>query len=117
MKKVFHLSTCDTCKRIMNQVNIDDSFDIQDIKTSPISSEQFDLLRSKVSNSEDLLNKRARKYTEMGLKDKLLSEKEIKNLITSEYTFLKRPVFMVGDSVFIGNSKKTIQSLIDHLSE
>jgi len=28
-----------------------------------------------------------------------------------EYTFLKRPVFIYNNEIFIGNAKKTIESL------
>lgn len=116
-KKVYYLSTCDTCKRIMKDVGVDDSFEQQDIKFSPITDSQYDNLRKQVETGEDLLNKRARKYKELNLKDKNLSEKEIKQLITSEYTFLKRPVFVVGDNIFVGNAKKTIDSLKVFLGE
>ena len=60
---------------------------------------------------EALLSKRSRKYKSMGLKDQSLNEEDFKNLILEEYTFLKRPVFLVGNEIFIGNSKKTIDAL------
>jgi len=58
-----------------------------------------------------LLNKRAKLYTEMGLKNKILSESDCKQLILDAYTFLKRPVFIVENEIFIGNSKKVIAEL------
>ena len=47
----------------------------------------------------------------MALKNKDLKEEDFKNLIIEDYTFLKRPVFIIGDKIFIGNSNKTIDSL------
>ena len=47
----------------------------------------------------------------MGLKDQNLKEELFKNLILEEYTFLKRPVFIIGHVIFVGNSKKTIDGL------
>ena len=48
----------------------------------------------------------------MGLNNKELQEEEYKELILKEYTFLKRPVFIVENKIFIGNSKKEIESFL-----
>jgi arsenate reductase len=53
----------------------------------------------------------------MGLKEKSLSESDYKRLILEEDTFLNRPVFIVNDSIFIGNSKKTVEALKKSLDE
>ena len=66
---------------------------------------------------ESLFSKRAMKYKSMGLKDQILSETDIKNLIVDEYTFLKRPVIIIADEIFVGNSKKTIEAAKDMISE
>ena len=59
---------------------------------------------------KSLFSKRARKYKELGLKDKNLSEVDIRQLIIDEYTFLKRPVLVLEDQIFIGNSKKVVDA-------
>jgi arsenate reductase len=38
-----------------------------------------------------------------------LSEAEIRELILSEYTFLKRPVIIKNNQIFVGNLKKTVE--------
>ena len=61
---------------------------------------------SKLAGSyEALFSRRAIKYKSMGLKEKVLLEDDYKQLILEEDTFLKRPVFIVEDEIFIGNSK------------
>jgi arsenate reductase len=66
----------------------------------------------KFSNSyEALFNKRSKLYKEMNLKSKTISEAGYRQYILDEYTFLKRPVFIVDDAVFIGNSKKVVEEL------
>ena len=73
---------------------------------------------AKMSGSyESLFSRRAMKYKSMGLKDKSLSEKNYRQLILEEDTFLKRPVFIVNDNIFVGNSKKTIEALSSALNE
>ena len=53
----------------------------------------------------------------MGLKNKELSEDDYKKLILEEYTFLKRPAFIIGEKSFVGNSKKVVAALKEHLTE
>jgi arsenate reductase len=51
------------------------------------------------------------KYKELGLKDKPLTEKDYRNYILEEYTFLKRPVTIIDDKIFVGSEKKTVEAL------
>ncbi len=44
MKKIYYLSTCDTCKRIMKTLNIGDDFEKQDIKFDKTTAEQIEYL-------------------------------------------------------------------------
>lgn len=116
MKKLFYLSTCDTCKRIMKALDLPEDMILQDIKKEPISRDELSSLRQHVNSYEDLLNKRARLYKERDLKNKTLTENDIKDLITENYTLLKRPVIVDQTAVFIGNSKKTKDELKIHFN-
>ncbi len=107
MKHIFYLSTCDTCKRILAQWNTE-GCTLQDIKTEPMTAAQVDQMIALAGSAEALFSKRARKYKELGLKDKNLSEADIRNLMVEEYTFLKRPVLVLDGQIFIGNSKKVV---------
>lgn len=115
MKKVYHLSTCDTCKRILKEVNLPDDVEQQDIKTEPITSTQLEEMQSLSGSYESLFSKRAQLYRKRDLKNKDLKEEDYKNLILEHYTFLKRPVFMLDGKIFIGNSKKTIEAVKQQL--
>ncbi|SDS31183.1 ArsC/Spx/MgsR family protein [Gramella sp. MAR_2010_147] len=108
MKKIYHLSTCDTCKRILKELEVPDSFILQDIKSEKITEEQLDEMRQLSGSYESLFSKRARLYKERDLKNEDLDEGRFKNLILEHYTFLKRPVIINNDKIFIGNSKKTV---------
>ena len=111
MKKVYYLSTCDTCRRIIKELGIGDEFEYQDIKTEKITAEQIDQMKNLAGNNEALFSRVARKYKEQGLKDKILLEEDYKVLILQEYTFLKRPVFIIDNHIFIGNTKKTVEAI------
>ncbi len=112
MKKIYHLSTCSTCKRILKEIDADGyGVELQDIKTEPITESQLTEMASLSGNYEDLFSRRSRQYAAMGLKDKKLSEPDYKDLILKEYTFLKRPVAIIDGDIFIGNSPKEVERL------
>ena len=60
---------------------------------------------------EALFSKIARKYKALGLKDANLQEENFKKYILDEYTFLKRPVVIIDDQIFIGSSKANVEKL------
>ena len=110
MKKVYFLKTCDTCKRILKEVNLD-GFEQQEIKTNPVNETQLQEMYALSNSYEALFNKRARLYKSLGLKDNSLSEADFKKYLLEEYTFLKRPVFIIEGEIFIGNSKKEVEKV------
>ncbi|HCX23697.1 MAG: hypothetical protein CMB80_29520 [Flammeovirgaceae bacterium] len=115
MKKVYHLSTCNTCQRIIKDLGIGDEFEYQDIKTEKITEAQIEEMKALAGSYESLFSRVARKYKELGLKEKNLSEEDYKQYILDEYTFLKRPVFIIDGQIFIGNSKKNVEAVANAL--
>ena len=110
--KIYSLSTCSTCTRVLGEVDAGKkSVAIQDIKTDKITPAQLDEMKEKAGSYEALFSRRAIKYKTLGLKDKTLTEKDYRRLILEEYTFLKRPVAVVGKEVFVGSDKKTVAAL------
>lgn len=109
MNKVYYLSTCDTCKRIIQQLKLKEKgFEFQDIKFNRITESQLNELKTLAGSFQLLFSKTSRKYKELNLAGKTLSEEDYRNYILQEYTFLKRPVIVLGNNIFIGNSKNTI---------
>ena len=107
MKKIYYLKTCDTCKRILKSMDTRE-FEVQEIKSEPITVNQLDELQALTKSYEVLFSRRAKKYKEMGLKNEVLTEKDYRQLILNEYTFLKRPVIVIGSKVYAGNTKKLV---------
>ena len=114
--KIYHLSTCSTCQRILKELPGPERFDLQDIKTEPITPEQLDHLKELAGSYEALFSRKAMKYRAFGLHEQQLSEGDFRRHILDEYTFLKRPVAVIADRIFIGNAKATVQSLIEAAS-
>jgi len=94
----------------MDALNLD-GFELQDIKTEPITADQLDEMKALAGSYEALFSRRAMKYKSMGLSDKNLTEADYRQLILAEYTFLKRPVFIFEEAIFIGSARKTVEAL------
>ena len=62
---------------------------------------------------EALFSKRAQLYRQRNLNEQTLSEEDYKNLILEHYTFLKRPVMLVDNQIFVGNSKKVVAQAVE----
>lgn len=108
MKKIYYLSTCSTCLRIIKELGDVEGIQLQDIKTEQITAKQLDEIKKMAGSYEALFSRRAMKYRSMGLNEMDLNEQDYKKYILEEYTFLKRPVIVFDDEVFVGNSKKVV---------
>ena len=108
MRKTFYLSTCDTCKRILNEVVCLNHTEQQDIKQLMYTATELDAMKTMVGNYEGLLNKRARKYKEQNIKALKLSDEQYREIILSDYTFLKRPIMIYDEHIFVGNAKNEV---------
>ncbi len=112
MKKIYHLGNCTTCQAIINDTQIDKKgFEMQNIKIEKINPVQLDEMKRMAGSYEALFSRRALKYKLLGLKDVQLTEKDYRKYILDEYTFLKRPVVIINDKIFIGSEKKTLEAL------
>ena len=114
MKKAYYLQNCTTCNRILSDLKWNN--EAQEIRSEKITSDQLEQMSKLAGSYEALFSKRAIKYKSMGLKEKVLLEDDYKRLILEEDTFLKRPVFIVEDEIFIGNSKSVFDSLKQKLN-
>ena len=116
MKKIFYLSTCSTCSKIINSFKDCKDYELREIKSKPITEIELDAMKDLAGSYEALFSRRAMKYKALGLKDKNLNEADFKKYILEEYTFLKRPVVLADNEIFVGNSKKVVEQMQAHFS-
>jgi arsenate reductase (glutaredoxin) len=83
---------------------------LQNIKEKNIETDVLDAVAKKLGSYEAVFSRKAMKFRSMGLHEKQLTEQDYRQLILDEYTFLKRPVIIIGDDVFAGNTKVTIEA-------
>ncbi|PUZ28447.1 arsenate reductase [Chitinophaga parva] len=114
MNKCYHLSSCSTCKKILDEAGLAaKGFTLQNIKEEKITPQQLEEMYKLAGSYEALFSRRSMKYRPMGLHEKQLTEEDYKNLILEEYSFLKRPVTIVGKKIFIGNTKEAVTGLVN----
>ena len=111
MNKIYHLYYCDTNRRIISRLGGLKDFEKQEIKSEPITKAQIEEMKRLAGSYESLFSRRALKFKTMNLKDQVLTEKDYKSLILSEYTFLKRPVIITHKKIYIGNAESVLSAL------
>ncbi len=113
LRKIYYLKTCDTSRKIIKQLTpLFDGFEFQEIKSQPIISQQLEEMYERAGSYEALFSRRAKKYHAMNLKNQDLTAQDYKYYLLNDYTFLKRPVIIIDDDIFIGSSKKNIAALV-----
>ena len=100
-----------TCIRILKELNLPSNYILQDIKTEGITVKQLEEMKKLAGSYEALFSKRSNLYKEMDLKNQELTERDYKHYILEHYTFLSRPVIIIDDTIFIGNSKNTVEAI------
>lgn len=116
MNKIYYLSSCDTCRKIIKSLPENHNLVFHDIKQNPISEQELEEMYLLSGSYEALFSKKAQLYKSMDLKNKSLTEADFKRLILEHYTFLSRPVFIINNQIFIGNSQQNILQVMKVLA-
>ena len=87
-----------------------------DIKQNPITLGELEEMYRLSGSYEALFSKKAQLYKSMDLKNKSITEADFKKLILEHYTFLSRPVFVINNAIYIGNSQQNILQVMKALT-
>ena len=101
-----HLSTCNTCIRILNELNLPEGTKLQDVKHEPINQAQLETLYGLTQSYEQLINKRSRVLQALN-KGKALDEMGYKELL--ETNLAVSNVILHWEKTFYLAAKKTVQ--------
>jgi arsenate reductase (glutaredoxin) len=108
MNKIYYLASCDTCRKIIKSLPKDNNLVFHDIKQNPITSEELEEMYRLSGSYEALFSKKAVLYKTMDLKNKSLTEADYKKYLLEHYTFLSRPVFIINNKIYIGNTQQNM---------
>jgi arsenate reductase-like glutaredoxin family protein len=109
MKKVFYLKTCSTCRKILNRFDLSD-WNLRELKSKPLTESELQDMFALTHSYEKLFSKRSMQIKARSIDLKSLKEDDVKNLLLEHYSFLKRPIFITGDDIFIGNDPHTLHN-------
>lgn len=115
MDTIYYLASCDTCRKIIKSLPAN-SLTFHDIRQEPLTEEIIDHMKSLSGSYESLFSKKAQLYKSLNLKGKQTSDADYRELLLQHYTFLSRPVFIIADKIYIGNSQKNINEVLSILS-
>ena len=116
MDIIYYLASCDTCRKIIKSLPKNHDFKFRDIKQDLITVEELEQMRELSGSYEALFSKKAQLYKSMDLKNKTLTEDDYKNYILEHYTFLSRPVFIIKDKIYIGNTQQNMLQVMKALT-
>lgn len=116
MDKIYYLASCDTCRKIIKALPKNNNLVFHDIKQNPITPEELEAMHQLSGSYEALFSKKAQLYKSMDLKSKTLTEDDYKKYLLEHYTFLSRPVFIIDNKIYIGNSQQNILQVMKVLS-
>ena len=108
MKKLFYLGNCSTCKRIITHLELPRNIAQSDIKKTPLTLIDLKEMYQRAGSYEALFSRRAKLFHKRQLRSEFLDEFRYQALLLEHYSFLKRPVLIWEDEIFIGSSKTTI---------
>ena len=110
-------STCQKAARWLDRRGVKVA-KFRDIKDEPLSRTEVEALAKMLGGAEDLFSKRAVKYREMKLGEREVLPDEMLDLMTEEYTFLKRPIMVIGNKAIASFFERTFDSfLAEHFFE
>ena len=115
MNKIYYLASCDTCRKIIKSLPKDNNLVFHDIKQNPITEIELEEMHQLSGSYEALFSKKAQLYKSMDLKNKSLTEDDYKKYILEHYTFLSRPVFIINNKIYIGNTQQNILQVMKAL--
>lgn len=112
MKRVYYLSTCSTCSRILKErVDFLLDFEEREIKSNAITPQELDEMRALKGSYEALFSRKSQQIKVLGLDIKNFTESDYRSYILSHYSFLRRPVFIIDDQIFVSSDKNEIEAL------
>ena len=113
--KIYYLASCDTCRKIIKSLPKSADLVYHDIKQDQITIDELEHMHSLSGNYEALFSKKAQLYKSMDLKNKALTEEDYKKYILEHYTFLSRPVFIINEKIYIGNTQQNMLQVMKAL--
>src|SRR3954469_6059735 len=100
-----HCTTCQKAAKFLKQAGIEITH-FRNIKEEILLPGEVEKLATMIGGADELFSRRAVKYRGLKLNERELSGAEMLELMTGEYTFIKRPVLVLNEKAIAGFSEK-----------
>lgn len=113
--RFYWLPNCSTCQKAVKWLDRRGVkvTEFRDIKEDRLSRAEVEELVMMAGEPADLFSKRAIKYREMKLNEREVSPTEMLDLMTEEYTFIKRPVLVIGGKAVAGFFERSFERFLE----
>ncbi len=113
--KLYWMPNCSTCQKAASWLERRGVkvTEFRDIKENSLSRVEVEELVKMLGGPGELFSKRAVKYREMKLNEREVLLAEMMELMTDEYTFLKRPIMVIDGKAVAGFFEKSYLSFLD----
>ena len=88
-----------------------EGWELREIKSEPITPKELEELYQLAGSYEALFSRKSTQIRQRGLNVKEMKEEDFKDLLLDHYSFLKRPVFLTDQEIFIGSDKQNLERL------
>lgn len=112
MKRIYYLSTCQTCMKILAKLQTQNA-ELINLKQKNVSPEDLDMMYQRTGSYESMFNKRAQKWKSLPESERPQSDEQFRELILNEYTFLKRPAVIADGEIALGNDNASVVKMIE----
>lgn len=112
---MLHIVGIKNCNKIRDTKKWMDEHDVVyefiDVKKDPLTREELKELEFKVG-LDVLINKRGRKWRDLGLAAKDLSDDELFEQLVEHQVMIKRPVLLEDESVLVGYDEESFKTFV-----
>ena len=108
---LYWLPHCTTCRKAdahLGELGVRPAA-YRDLKAEPLARAEVERLSALVGGPSALFSRRALKYRAWGLGGRELADDELVELMTREYTFIRRPVLVRGGRALAGYTAKSYE--------
>ncbi len=110
---MLHIAGIKNCNKIRDTKKWMDEHGVEyefiDVKKEPLTRDELKELEVKVG-LDVLVNKRGRKWRDLGLAKKELSDEELFEQLLEHQVMIKRPVLIKGESVLVGYDETSFEA-------
>jgi arsenate reductase-like glutaredoxin family protein len=75
---------------------------LRELKSGPLTVAEVDALKELAGSYEALFSRRSQQIRKLGLDLSTFGEKDFRKYILEHYSFLRRPVIVIGGKITIG---------------